>query len=854
MASNYFTISPTSGSGNGTIRVTPVGNNNTTEERKAIVSINGQSVTITQYGIPCISGSTSISAPATGNTYQIEVHTRYDVQFRYKPDWITIDDGQGNYISSAQTISSSVANGKTYNLTISPNASNDSRSTSNFGMYHYLHSNLQTDYVPISVSQAAGAEDYITIISTSALDWDDTNAKVINIQANVPYTTSNSNTTDFTLNGGNGYVTIRANDTNTGQTLKTTTISVVSTKASFPFTATCVVTQYRQPRINVIGSGTVPNSGGTKYIEITSDYYWWISPTVQPDTNAYYEYISMSAKTADANMAPVPSGHTYSLDWTANNGVYQRNGSLYVGYLKLDNSTTARSSQSVMFEQDTMNSDTFIVSPTRIPETGYASSGGGVYQVQVTTSRAWGLNNNPTCVVSPSSGTGSAVVTITIPPATRSGSSYHWVENIVFVTRDGGLIASESVSVWQGDAYVPSSAITLNHYAFTFSSASVAGQVVEVTSPVYNWVATIDCNWIDAVGAYTGGTGTTYWQFDVLPNGGADRVGHIIFSANGVSSAATIEVTQSGLPAYIIVDPDYFELSSGTSIHTFSVSANTSWSASIGEDDWIDLTTTTGNSGYTTGIHFEVTQNTGAQRDGAIRFSAGTTYETLNIRQASGATPVIPDLITLSSNAGSVSSAGSVTTQINVTASGNWTLSNNVDWLKWYGGMFDLTPITSGTSGTTTIFRRVDANSGSSRTGTTTFTCGTASTTYTLTQAEAYTAVTYDDIVIEPEDDLTAIPATGGVFSINVENDGANAVDWEINYDGEIDEWATILECPNTGSCDTMYDLAAGNMGYVYLYVQPNDGSLRQGTISIAPMEGSPQLQPHTLTIRQFGE
>lgn len=768
MASNYFTISPTSGTGDGTIRVTPNGNNLTTEDRISTLSVNGQSVAIRQWGVPCVSGNTTISAPATGATYQIVVHTHYQVQFRNKPDWITIDDGQGNYISSSTTISAAVANGKTYNITVSPNATNNQRSTTDFGMYHYFHSTLQSSYVQISVTQPQGAEDYIVITSTSALDWDDTNAKSITINANVPYTTSNSNTTDFTLAGGNGYVTIRANDTNTGQTLKTTTISVVSTKASFPYTATCVVTQYRRPRISVVGSSTVPNTGGTRYIEVNSDYYWWLSPTVSPDTNAYYNYISMSAKTADANMAPVPSTHTYSLDFNANDGLSTRNVGLYVGYLKLDNSTTGRSSQSASFTQETIVSDTFVVSPTRIPETGYASSGGGVYTVQITTNRSWGLNSTPSyCTVSPSSGSGSATVTITIPPATRSGSSYHLVENIYFVTTDGGAIVDERVSVFQGDRYVGSSAITLNQSYFEFSASSVAGQVVQVTSPIYTWTAHCIDDWLDASNAFTGGTGTTSWQFDVAQNyTSSDRTGHIVFSANGDASAATLTVKQ------------FAEV----------------------QQDFLVLTTVP-----STGITF-----------------------------ASG-------------------SSSSIGKRFEVSASTDWVVVSKPAWISLNSSTFLDSPVTGGTSGTSTIYPKTSINEGAERSGIVTISGGglTASSA-TITQASGYTEPVYDDIVIEPEDDLTAIPATGGVFSIYVENDGANAEDWEINYDGEIEEWAKILECPNTGSCDTMYDFVAGNQGYVYLYVQPNGGDIRSGTISIAPTASS--RQPHTLTIQQFGE
>ena len=736
MASSYFTITPTSGTGNGTVRVTPTGNNMTITDRAATVSINGQNVAIRQWGIPSISrvgGQEPVSAPASGATYQYLVNTHYQVQFCNKPDWITIDDGQGNYITSAQTIAANVANGKTYNFTVLPNTDNNSRETpANFGLWHYLHSTLQQNYDEVSISQPAGAEDYIVITSTSSLDWDDTNAKVINISANVPYSVSNSNDTDFTLNGGNGYVTIRANATNTGTTLKTTTISVVSTKSSFHYTATCVVTQYRRPRINVVGGSTVPNTGGTVYVEVNSDYYWWLSPTVSPDTNAYYEYISMSAKTADMNMAPVPTTHTYSLDFDANNGVSTRNVSLYVGYLKLDNSTTGRSSQSASFSQDTVISDTLTVTPSRIPETGYASSGGGVYTLQVTTSRIWGLNSIPSfCTVSPTGGTGDTTVTVTIPPATHSGSSYRVLGTIYFVTMDGGLLAEEDVPVYQYENYVA--------------------------------------------------------------------------------------------PTFVVVQPEYLEISSASNSFNYSVSASTDWTAGT-EYPWITLgTPTTGTSGYTTGLTFTVSQNDGAQRDASIIVTAGTKYDAVSIRQASAIT--IPDSIVLSSTGASVDSGSSVIRTIDVTASKDWSLSTNVNWLRWYAGAFDLNPMISGTSGTTTIYRRIDENSGSSRTGTTTFTCGTASTTYVVQQAEGYVEPTpVGNLEFDPPQ---ISPASRSYDIYEVECYNGTDEDYSIDYG---DDWVQFYDGPDPSTADAISVIPNNERLVLYLEVQA--GSNRNVTIT----------------------
>lgn len=734
MASNYFTISPTGGTGSTYLDISASQLNNTTNDRVAVVSItNGtvtKTVTATQFGKPSITGlSFPITAPATGSAYTFTVHTHYDVQFRNKPDWITIDDGQGNYISSATTIDKSVANGKTYNLTVTPNASTDDR-TATFGMYHYMYGNLMSDYVSMGISQHKGADDYITIPSTIAIDWDDNNnAKGITVTASTnQWRAEIDNTTDFTLAGGQGTISIRANNVNSGSTRKTTTLSVISTKASFPYTATCVVTQFRQPTISPQDGYDVSPTGGSKTVRVVSDYDWWIYPTVMPETpSANIPYITMTGKQAGQNMSPT-EGANYTLTWTSNDGNI-RNDNLYVGYLKTDNSSTGRSATYANYIQNNEASETLSVSPNRIPEgaTSYVSSGGGTYQVVVTTGRAWQLNGTPSfCTVSPSTGNGTTTVTITVP---ATNLNRYRNESIYFVTNDGGQIASDSVSVFQEAMYEEE--------------------------------------------------------------------------------------------PYIVVDPDYVEfITSGSNSSQFTVSANTQWSCVM--EEWIHMSPATGGTGNTS-HSFTVDENSGATRDGSIDFvplGAGMSIAFLNIRQASGTTPVVVDTIALSSTGASIGSGSSVTQSLTVTASGNWTLSTNVNWLEWYAAIFDQTPLTGGTSGTTTIYRRVSANSGSSRTGTTTFTCGTASTTYTVTQDAAYVPPT--PTWVASPDEFEEPSQTSQTLTAYI----TAATAWYVQKSGDADaDWVNILQ--------PTIQAAAGTYELKFYITQNSSGAPRSARIDI---------------------
>lgn len=645
MASSYFGINTTGGTGSDTIVVAPLSTNNTTTDRVATVSINNETVRVTQYGKPYLSpmGGTVFIAPATGQTVQLTVHTHYDVQFRNKPSWITINDGQGNNITSAQTISSSVANGKTYNFVVAPNTGNDERVTSNFGLWHYVKGTLQQSFVEISVTQPQGAEDYIAI-DDFTLDWDSVSNKNLEIRANVPYTVTNSNTADFTLTGADGTEKIKANAVNSGTTRKTTTITVTSTKPSFVFSTSATITQLREPRVSLNSGRTVPWSGGTKPVEVVSDYYWWPSPTVNPDTNAYFDYITMSGKTADQNLAPQPSGNTYNFTWDSNTGAYTRNGTIKVAYLKNDN-TVAESTGYFDFSQDNQASTTFEVVPARLPSnvsSDRVPSGGGVYTLEVVTSRPWAVTATRShCTVSPSAATGNTIVTVTVPPSNYTGTTYHTVEGLQFRTNDAEMVASQMVYVYQYDHYqAEPNYLVVSPTAATVASTS--GHTSLTVSANTDWALTSSPSWLKVrktvygssqlVTGGTSGSTTIYAHRD--ENSGETRTGTVSFSAVGVTAGTVYTQNGSVTPVptgYLGLDPPEW-----SSIPARGITLEVEWDNPSNEDyvinvlpwaafyDGDDMTSNMLNTipANSTGTMYLIVGRSFTHREGAIIFES----------------------------------------------------------------------------------------------------------------------------------------------------------------------------------------------------------------------------------------
>lgn len=659
MASSYFSINPTGGTGNANITVAPLSTNPTKTDRVATITINDKTVRVTQYGVPYLSptGGTAFVAYETGQTVQFQVHTHYPVQFRNKPSWITIDDGNGNTISSSQTIQPNVANGKVYNFVIAPNTGTTQRTTSNFGLWHYVGGTLQNDFTEVSVTQPAGADNYLYLVPFN-IDWDDTSDILLGTRANVTYTVSNSNTSEFTLTGTDGTEKLRANDVNTNNIRKDTTITLTSTDPNFVFTTAYTFSQLREPIITLNGGSSIPWSGGTKEINVVSDYYWWLKPTVNPDTNAHYDYITMSGKTADENIEPQVNGHNYQLTWDSNTGATTRNDVIRVGYIKNDN-TVASSTTSAEFSQANQASTTLEVVPQRVPSTGYAPNTGGVYTLEIITNRPWiSQSSRQWCSVSPTSGIGNTTVAVTVPPASASSQTYRIADTLTFLTNDAEMRAWKSLSVYQYDIGYPVQVdyLTITNPSSPTTVSSASGHTQIVVSASTDWVVDEKPDWITlrktvytASSIVTGGTsGSTTFYAHRGENSGYTRGDSIVLSADNLS--ATLVINQDGIPLptveSISITPSSFtNVSSGLTMffNNVVITASTTWEV-ISAPDWFSLRETAlGNTPVTNGsagetqLYVRIEANSGDVRSGTMTIQAGDATATLFVSQkASG--------------------------------------------------------------------------------------------------------------------------------------------------------------------------------------------------------------------------
>ena len=213
MASTNFTYQPTTGRGNGTIKVTAKSNNENGADRITTLTIsNGavsKNVTIKQKYRPYFILNGSSTIPATGGSVSYVVHTEYDIVFTNVPDWITISQN-GTAISPGQRLTPGEADNKTFTFTAAANTG-DARSVENsMVMRHYISDSLSNYVSYFSFSQeAAEIVKNITLSSTAATVTSASTSYTISVTTEncsfcgMTYTNSNSSFPVSAVKSGN---------------------------------------------------------------------------------------------------------------------------------------------------------------------------------------------------------------------------------------------------------------------------------------------------------------------------------------------------------------------------------------------------------------------------------------------------------------------------------------------------------------------------------------------------------------------------------------------------------------------------------------------------------------------------
>ncbi|MCP1382705.1 BACON domain-containing protein [Runella salmonicolor] len=287
------------------------------------------------------------------------------------------------------------------------------------------------------------------------------------------------------------------------------------------------------------------------------------------------------------------------------------------------------------------------------------------------------------------------------------------------ITKQGATAASMTKSIT-----VTAEATTLTLSATT-RAVSVSGEQGSFSLTTNtNWTARSNANWlkISPVSGNAGSNLPINYTAEANTNTAA-RTGIITFTAG--TQTATFTVTQAGIaPSLSVSSTTPATIGASGATLALSVISNLSWSVTkSANSDWITISPISGTGNQNVSVTASANAAT-TERSATLTFSAtGVANVVVTIRQA-GANASL----SLSATTRALPVSGEQGS-FNLTTNTNWTASSNANWLK-------ISPVSGNAGSSLPINYTAEANTNTAaRTGIITFTAGTQTATFTVTQA-----------------------------------------------------------------------------------------------------------------------
>lgn len=849
MASNYFNFSPSSGSGNGNVRVWPQLNaNETHSDRVATLTVTNGSVTrnitITQFGIPTItlvSGSTSV--PATGGTLTYTIYTRYPFGFQNKPDWITISDSNGRYYGDSSTYPANYATtGVTFTITVASYDRTDTdRSTEDYLFAFRFKtsasaSSWDSHTTAINITQAAKEDDqaYLNVTPASAnFEWDG-GSVVFNIDAsssNWSFSNGANGIFDATRSGNTLTVSTKSNNTTTAKRTGTITFAIGT------ITKTVSLSQWSMPRISLnSGSDLAPvaMAGGTRYVNVTSDYPWWFLPLPIEDYITITDYQSNVQNLSSLNPhIAINSNNTFNFTWGRNETEAIRSDYFYLGYIDLDGEVQVLSRNTVSFSQlDTAEA----VHNVDIPDGLSVSAGGGIRKVTVSSDDDWWFIDVPSWITVYDADGNILVVN----DASGKQSSDDGNQKTFYLHFDafdgtgtrtyrptieyaGGTAQAISTFTQYDETVAPY--IQLDGYEVPYyrsvKSVLVSCDYDWYWTTIPSYVRIVDENNMPAEYTSTSpnttdkftGAKTYYWIFE--ENTGSRRTVTPSINYGSWNGSSFVEIATVSRYAYVQFGP--YEITPTSYEDTMPYATQTSFTFSLATTPWTYtapswMTVTADTDSHYGTAYIAIPYNDGIQRTGDIEITSGgnTLYFTYT---QGGSLALGPD-----PNAWNISATDTAykTVTVRMLESWNHTVNNNWIHINDYNH----------SSGEGTLVFYLDANTSTDdRDGT--ITVYDSENTYTIwitqygtdEQQDVFTIsnASISEVSTGQQTLSTVITATGGYTATTTES-------WIHRIDG----WSTSSSNATTiyFYCDRYTDTTQNRSGYITL-TRNSDGAVR---------------------------
>ena len=285
-----------------------------------------------------------------------------------------------------------------------------------------------------------------------------------------------------------------------------------------------------------------------------------------------------------------------------------------------------------------------------------------------------------------------------------------------------GLDASMYVLPTVCPTSTPSYNLTVNPSSLSYTAAGES-KTVTVTSNT-SWTVTSSANWL-TVSPASGSNSGTITAVAAANTSSSQRTATITVSGTGVSSQ-TISVTQAGVSYNLTVSPSSLSYAAAGESKTVTVTSNTSWTATSSAS-WLTVSPASGsNNGTITAVAAANTST--SQRTATITVSGSGITRTVSVTQ-DGATSYT---LTVSPSSLSYVAAGESKT-VTVTSNTSWTATSSASWLT-------VSPASGSNNGTITAVAAANTST-SQRTATITVSGSGITRTVSVTQdgATSYT-------------------------------------------------------------------------------------------------------------------
>jgi len=630
----WLSVSPTSGSGDGTLTVT-YDENTTSSERIGTISVSGdgitRNVTITQVGVAILTVDPSnrdVGYAAGQTTFDVNSNISWTVS--ESVDWL-----------SSSPISGS--GDGTLTVTFDENTTTSQR----IGTISVSGDGITRN---VTVTQA-GAAANLTVVPPNREVGDEAGLTSFDVSSNIFWTASESVgwlSVSPTSGSGDGTFTVTY-DENSSTSERVGTISV----SGSGITRSVTVTQAgAAANLTVDPSNRdVSNAVGQTTFSVISNISWTVNESVG--------WLSVSPTSGSGD-------GILTVDYDANPSTGQRVGTISVsgnGFTREVTVTQLGTEASLTVEPSSR-------------DVGYAL---GQTTFEVTSNISWTVSESVGWLsVSPISGSGGGTLTVTYDENTSTS------ERVGTISVSGSGI-TRNVTVTQSGA-----AANLTVDPSNRDVSNEAGQTsFDITSNI-SWAVSEGEGWLSASPMNGSGDGTLTVTYDENTTI-SERIGTISVSGDGITRNVT--VTQVGAAAILTVDPSSRDVGYAADQASFNITSNISWTVSEGVD-WLSVDPMSGSGDGSLLVDYQE-NNLPENRAGVITISGGGIERHVSITQmAAPLLTVTPTIYSLSSE--------SCDTILVVNSNIDWLIEINEKWIS-------VTP-TSG-SGNDTLQVHIEENS-----------------------------------------------------------------------------------------------------------------------------------------------